>query len=174
MRDYRLGACCAAIVWLFALSAGATEPLNEHLPSPFPTPSIPKQKIIVGITPGPPFNIHQSDGTWTGISVDLWREIASDLGLISNFAKRIYPGTLTVLPVAGLMLPSDRSRSPNVGNQFAILHILFFLRLWQSLFEQVTFRTMSDFSVRSLTGTSGRRYSEFRSDCSRSWLLLPH
>lgn len=92
MRDYRLGACCAAIVWLFALSAGATEPLNEHLPSPFPTPSIPKQKIIVGITPGPPFNIHQSDGTWTGISVDLWREIASDLGLNFEFRETDLPG----------------------------------------------------------------------------------
>jgi polar amino acid transport system substrate-binding protein len=36
-------------------------------------------KLIVGIYPAPPFNIQQADGSWTGISVDLWREIASDL-----------------------------------------------------------------------------------------------
>ncbi len=92
MRDYRLGACCAAIAWSFVLSASATEPANEQLPPPFPVPSIPKQRIIVGITPGPPFNIHQSDGTWSGISVELWREIASDLGLDFEFRETDLPG----------------------------------------------------------------------------------
>jgi polar amino acid transport system substrate-binding protein len=42
-------------------------------PSPMP------RKLIVGIYSAPPFNIRQADGSWTGISVDLWREVASDL-----------------------------------------------------------------------------------------------
>jgi polar amino acid transport system substrate-binding protein len=87
MRSLRLGVCCAAILWFFPLSARATEPGDEHLPSPFPTPPIPKQKIIVGVSLGPPFNILQPDGTWTGISIDLWREIASDLGLDYEFRE---------------------------------------------------------------------------------------
>ncbi|HZC58389.1 MAG TPA: transporter substrate-binding domain-containing protein [Chthoniobacterales bacterium] len=92
MRSLRLGACCAAILWFFPVSARSTEPVDEHLPSPFPTPPILKQKIIVGVAPGPPFNIHHLDGTWTGISVDLWREIASDLGLEFEFRETDLPG----------------------------------------------------------------------------------
>ncbi len=59
--------------WVFAPAAFA-----ESLPpsaTPAPTPG----KLIVGIWSAPPFNIRQADGSWTGISVDLWREIASDL-----------------------------------------------------------------------------------------------
>jgi polar amino acid transport system substrate-binding protein len=59
--------------WMFTPAAFA-----ESLPpsaSPSPTPP----KLIVGIWSAPPFNIRQADGSWTGISVDLWREIASDL-----------------------------------------------------------------------------------------------
>ena len=59
--------------WMFTPAAFA-----ESLPSsasPSPTP----RKLIVGVWSAPPFNIRQADGSWTGISVDLWREIASDL-----------------------------------------------------------------------------------------------
>jgi polar amino acid transport system substrate-binding protein len=59
--------------WMFTSAAFA-----ESLPpsaSPSPTP----RTLIVGIWSAPPFNIRQADGSWTGISVDLWREIASDL-----------------------------------------------------------------------------------------------
>jgi polar amino acid transport system substrate-binding protein len=97
MRSLRLGACCAAVLWLFPLSARTTEPVDEHLPSPIPTPPIPKQKIIVGVASGPPFNIHHPDGTWTGISVDLWREIAADLGLDFEFRETDLPGNFAGL-----------------------------------------------------------------------------
>lgn len=93
MRSLRLGACWAAFLWFFPLLARSTEPVDEHLPSPFPTAPIPKQKIIVGVAPGPPFNIHHPDGTWTGISIDLWREIASDLGLNFEFRETDLPGS---------------------------------------------------------------------------------
>lgn len=33
----------------------------------------------------PPFAIHASDGSWEGISIDLWREIARDLDLAYEF-----------------------------------------------------------------------------------------
>jgi len=87
MRYLHLGAGCAAILRLFAFSARAAESANENLPSPFPTPPIPKQKLIVGVAPGPPFNIHQPDGSWTGISIELWKEIASEIGLNFEFRE---------------------------------------------------------------------------------------
>jgi polar amino acid transport system substrate-binding protein len=52
------------------------EPVDDTLPSPFPAPVIPKQKYIVGIAAAAPFNIQEPDGTWSGISVELWRQIA--------------------------------------------------------------------------------------------------
>ena len=56
-------------------------------PSPVPLPAVPKQKYIVGIAVGPPFNIKQANGTWTGISVELWREIADELHLDFEFRE---------------------------------------------------------------------------------------
>ena len=63
------------------------ESADQALPAPFPAPVIPKKKYIVGIAPGPPFNIHDPDGTWTGISVELWREIANELGIDFEFRE---------------------------------------------------------------------------------------
>lgn len=39
------------------------------------------KKLIVGTKPAPPFAIKNADGTWNGISIDLWREIAAELKL---------------------------------------------------------------------------------------------
>ena len=37
--------------------------------------------LVVAIADSPPFAIKNSDGTWSGLSVDLWREVAEALGL---------------------------------------------------------------------------------------------
>ena len=52
-------------------------------------PSLPetRPKLIVGIYSAPPFNIRQPDGSWTGIAVDLWKEIASDLNVDFEFKE---------------------------------------------------------------------------------------
>ncbi len=81
MKGSFFGASCAAILCCFALSGKGIEPGDQDLASPIPTPVLSKKKYIVGLAPGPPFNIHNPDGTWTGISVELWREIAADLGI---------------------------------------------------------------------------------------------
>jgi polar amino acid transport system substrate-binding protein len=87
-REYcGFAARCAAILCALALSVTGTEPHDQGLPSPIPVPVVPKQKYIVGIAPGPPFNIHDRDGTWSGISVELWREIADDLKIDFEFRE---------------------------------------------------------------------------------------
>ena len=40
-----------------------------------------KVKLQVGTKHAPPFSFQQADGSWTGISIDLWRAVANDLGL---------------------------------------------------------------------------------------------
>jgi ABC-type amino acid transport substrate-binding protein len=59
--------------WMFTPAVFAQSLVPSASPSPTP------RNLIVGIWSAPPFNIRQADGSWTGISVDLWREIASDL-----------------------------------------------------------------------------------------------
>lgn len=39
------------------------------------------KKLRIGTKNAPPFSFQLSDGTWTGISIDLWRAIAEDLNL---------------------------------------------------------------------------------------------
>src|SRR6202790_972549 len=87
MKGTLIGAYCAAILYSLALSLNGTEPVDKSLPPSLPTPSISKQKLIVGVAPGPPFNILNPDGSWTGISIELWREIADELGLDYEFRE---------------------------------------------------------------------------------------
>lgn len=45
------------------------------------------EKFLVGTKVSPPFAFKRSDGSWTGISVELWREIATELNLDFDFRE---------------------------------------------------------------------------------------
>jgi polar amino acid transport system substrate-binding protein len=78
----------AAIVYFLTLGISPAEALlDEELPPSLPTPSLPKETLVVGVNVDPPFNIHNPDGSWTGISVELWQEIAKDLSLKYEFRE---------------------------------------------------------------------------------------
>jgi polar amino acid transport system substrate-binding protein len=93
MKGILLAARCGAILCALALSARGVQPADKDLPPSIPAPVLPKQKYIVGVAPGPPFNIHQPDGSWTGISVELWREIANELGISFEFHETNLSGS---------------------------------------------------------------------------------
>jgi polar amino acid transport system substrate-binding protein len=80
-----------AVAFLFLWESRAQSP-NERLPSPLPTPSVPKQKLIVGLVVNPPFVIHNPDGSWSGISVELWQEIAKEIGLSYEYRETDFNG----------------------------------------------------------------------------------
>lgn len=44
-------------------------------------------KLIIGTKDSPPFSIKKSDGSWEGLSIQLWQEIAQDLGLDYEFRE---------------------------------------------------------------------------------------
>lgn len=44
-------------------------------------------KLIIGTKDSPPFSIKRSDGSWEGLSIQLWQEIAQDLGLDYEFRE---------------------------------------------------------------------------------------
>jgi len=76
-----------AAAWLLASSISPAESPNEQLPPPLPTPSVTKQKLIVGLAVDPPFVIHEPDGSWIGISVELWQQVANQIGLNYEFRE---------------------------------------------------------------------------------------
>src|SRR3981081_3968520 len=49
-------------VWVLASSISLAEPPAELLPPPLPSPSVTKQKLIIGLAGDPPFVIHESGG----------------------------------------------------------------------------------------------------------------
>jgi polar amino acid transport system substrate-binding protein len=50
--------------------------------------------LIVGTTEVPPFAMKNNEGTWTGVSIDLWRQIAAELSLPFEFQERDLKGLL--------------------------------------------------------------------------------
>ena len=49
--------------------------------------------LIVGTKEVPPFAMKNREGTWTGVSIDLWRQIAGELNLPFEFRERDLKGT---------------------------------------------------------------------------------
>ena len=45
------------------------------------------KKLTVGTREAPPFSMKDNDGRWTGISIDLWRQIATELNLTYEFLE---------------------------------------------------------------------------------------
>jgi ABC-type amino acid transport substrate-binding protein len=58
--------------------------------------------LRVGTKEAPPFAFRQPDGTWTGLSIELWRGIAEDLGLEYEWVERDLDGLLDGLATGEL------------------------------------------------------------------------
>ena len=56
--------------------------------------SLTDRTLIVGTKEAPPFAMKSPDGTWAGISIDLWRQIATDLNLKYEFRETDLKGLL--------------------------------------------------------------------------------
>jgi polar amino acid transport system substrate-binding protein len=58
-------------------------------------------RLVVGLTQAPPFSMRGTDGTWSGISVDLWQWIAADLGIETEFRESTVTGVFDDLAPGG-------------------------------------------------------------------------
>jgi hypothetical protein len=54
----------------------------------------PGTTLLIGTKEAPPFVIKQPDGNWAGISIELWRDIASKLDLAYEFHERDLKGLI--------------------------------------------------------------------------------
>ena len=81
--------------------------------------------LVVGTKEAPPFSMKGEDGSWTGISIDLWREIAAELDLAFEFRETDLKGLLDGvtdrsldLAVAALTVTSDREKAMDFTHPF--------------------------------------------------------
>jgi polar amino acid transport system substrate-binding protein len=81
MRTQRI----VASVISFLLLAAATPATTVQASAAHPT-------LNVGIKEAPPFAMKLADGSWGGISVDLWQSVAEDLGLDYTYRERDLAG----------------------------------------------------------------------------------
>lgn len=51
-----------------------------------------RQKYVIGIKEAPPFAIKNPDGSWTGISVNLWESISAKLKISFRWEERDLQG----------------------------------------------------------------------------------
>jgi ABC-type amino acid transport substrate-binding protein len=93
---------------LMILAAIYTEAQGQTLSS---------RTLIVGTKEVPPFAMKNSDGTWTGVSIDLWQQIATELNLPFEFRELDLKGLLDGvadgsldIAVAALSITAEREK----------------------------------------------------------------
>ena len=86
---YRNSLAAVTVVVLPALLLFATVADGQE-PAQAPTPA--RTRLVVGLTQSPPFCMRGEDGTWSGISVELWQWIAADLGVDTEFREATVTG----------------------------------------------------------------------------------
>ena len=69
----------AGAVLIFAGPCGAQAPANPDVLS--------QRELVIGTKEAPPFAMKAADGTWQGISIDLWRRVADELHLQYRFVE---------------------------------------------------------------------------------------
>jgi polar amino acid transport system substrate-binding protein len=91
-----------------------------HLPSP------PRTRLVVGLTQSPPFCVHQEDGSWSGISVELWSGIAADLGIdtelrettVTGVFDELAPGHPLDVSIGALTITAERENRVEFSQPF--------------------------------------------------------
>jgi ABC-type amino acid transport substrate-binding protein len=87
--------------------------------------TLPGKKLIVGTKQSPPFAIKKNDGTWSGLSIDLWQEISRDLELkyeirefdLQGLIEAVKRGSIDVA-VAALTVTAKREEAMDFSHPF--------------------------------------------------------
>ena len=74
--------------------------------------------LVVGTKPSPPFAMKAADGSWTGISIELWKQLATSLGVTYEIREYDLPGLLAAvehhdidIAVASLTVTAEREQT---------------------------------------------------------------
>ncbi|HEY8145297.1 MAG TPA: transporter substrate-binding domain-containing protein [Kofleriaceae bacterium] len=95
----------------------------EAQPEPAEPPAA-SQKLMVGTAPVPPFIIKGADGSWSGISIDLWRLLAEKLGLTYEIREYSVPELMaaskenTLDVIISVNITAEREKVNDVTHAF--------------------------------------------------------
>lgn len=115
------------------------------------TQSLPKM-LVIGTKHTPPFVIKQSNGQWSGISIDLWKEVAAHLNIAYKFREynslsallQSIPKKEVHLIVSPLTITLERESyldftypfySTGLGIAYPVANTGSLFRVWSSLFS---------------------------------------
>lgn len=72
-----------ALIGLAAIGATAVGEGSVYgqMPQQTNRQDFPQRELVIGTKEAPPFAMKDADGNWSGISIELWREVAQKLGL---------------------------------------------------------------------------------------------
>lgn len=111
-RSRRPGAALALCALLLIAAAGAAQEAGGR-------------PLIVGTKHAPPFAIRSPEGTWSGLSIDLWRRVAQDLRVtyelretdLEGLLAKLEDGSLDVV-AAALTVTADRETRMDFSHPF--------------------------------------------------------
>lgn len=109
---------CLPYTWLFSAAVLPTRAYTQEK-------DIEPQQIVVATREAPPFSIKDDEGRWTGISIDLWRQISKELKLDYKFRELRLDEMLSSLKegscdaaVAALTVSNSRERDFDFTHPF--------------------------------------------------------
>src|SRR5262249_29466932 len=85
---------CASLIAFLVIIFGMVPLLASTISGqePATNPALGHTRLVVGLTQSPPFSMRGEDGSWSGISVQLWQWIAADLGVETEFRETTVTG----------------------------------------------------------------------------------
>jgi polar amino acid transport system substrate-binding protein len=109
-----------------AAGAGLLVALVCSAPAAAQSPPAPRT-LVVGTKEAPPFAIKGADGSWSGISIELWRQVAEELGYTYELRESDLAGLLQGVSsgdfdvgVAALTITPDREASLDFTHPFHV------------------------------------------------------
>ena len=112
------------------------------------SPAAPDRTLVVGTKEAPPFAFKRPDGSWTGISVELWRAIAAELGYRYEWKETDLEGLVDGVrsgrfdaAVAALTITPDREAELDFTHPFHVSGLAIAVRgrqgtAWLAVAEQ--------------------------------------
>lgn len=116
--------CASRIVVVLVLVAGLRAPAGHTADAPV-APSRAAAELVVGTLSDPPFVMRDPDGAWSGIAIELWREVARREGLpyrieehdLESLLSGVENGRIDVA-VGPLLITADRARRIDLTSPF--------------------------------------------------------
>lgn len=88
------GTAAALALFALTLAPNAAAPATAQQPRAHEPAPMAGRTLVVGTKPAPPFAIHNADGSWSGIAIELWNGIAKDIGVSFTYQQRDLQGLI--------------------------------------------------------------------------------